>query len=514
MQASPALVPVALSALPILVTIFALAFGVRSLRAALLGIAAAALGVAIAFPVPLEDVAPAVLQWSPLLLEVLLIIGGGLLLAEAIGRGGGQRDLATWLGARSGGGDGGIATALLVVHGVTPFAESLTGFGIGVTIAIPLLVRLGWSPGRAVALGLLGLCAVPWGSMAPGMLVAATMADVSFHDLGVASAVLSAIPFVATGVVAAWIASTPSVRDSDAESGEGRGSASPIPTRRLRAVALGIASGLVLTATVTGANAVFGTAPAGALGALAVVALHLIAARVASARREGEASPLGAAGRRALLSYAVLLGGVLASGAVIRLLQLPETWRLLSSPALWLFLATLCFMVARRGLSENESPAFAPRALLRSTASSWSRVAPVAALFIVLGVLMAVSGMARTLAETLALLGPAYLALAPAVGALGGFVTGSNTGANAMFASTQAEIAHSLGADPLWFMAAHNVGASFLVMPSPGKIELGIELAPTGAADHRRWIWRVILGTCAAVVVLLGAVNLALGLLL
>ena len=197
MQAFPAWVPVALSALPILVTIVALAFGVRSLRAALLGIAAAAVGIAIAFPVPLADVAPAVLQWSPLLLEVLLIIGGGLLLAEAIGRGGGQRDLATWLGARSG---GGTTTALLVVHGVTPFAESLTGFGIGVTIAIPLLVRLGWSPGRAVALGLLGLCAVPWGSMAPGMLVAATMADVSFHDLGVASAVLSAIPFV--GIVA------------------------------------------------------------------------------------------------------------------------------------------------------------------------------------------------------------------------------------------------------------------------------------------------------------------------
>ena len=510
MQAFPAWVPVALSALPILVTIVALAFGVRSLRAALLGIAAAAVGIAIAFPVPLADVAPAVLQWSPLLLEVLLIIGGGLLLAEAIGRGGGQRDLATWLGARSG---GGTTTALLVVHGVTPFAESLTGFGIGVTIAIPLLVRLGWSPGRAVALGLLGLCAVPWGSMAPGMLVAATMADVSFHDLGVASAVLSAIPFVATGVVAAWIASTPSARDSDAETGEERGSASPTPPRRLRAVALGVCSGLVLTATVTGANAVFGTAPAGALGALAVVALHLIASRVARARREGEASPLGAAGRRALLSYAVLLGGVLASGAAIRLLQLPEAWRLVSSPALWLFLATLCFVLARRGLPESESPGSPPGALLRSTASSWSRVAPVAALFIALGVLMAVSGMARTLAETLALLGPAYLALAPAVGALGGFVTGSNTGANAMFASTQAEIAHSLGADALWFMAAHNVGASFLVMPSPGKIELGIELAPAGAADHRRWIWRVILGTCAAVVVLLGAVNLALGLL-
>lgn len=36
---------------------------------------------------------------------------------------------------------------------------------------------------------------------------------------------------------------------------------------------------------------------------------------------------------------------------------------------------------------------------------------------------------------------------------MGGFVTGSNSGANAMIATTQAEIVRSLGVDVLWFMA-------------------------------------------------------------
>ena len=92
---------------------------------------------------------------------------------------------------------------LLVVHGVTPFAESLTGFGIGVTIGIPLLAHFGL-PARTVAvIGLLGLCAVPWGSMGPGTLIAATMSGLSFHDLGVTSAAISLIPFVVTGIIAA-----------------------------------------------------------------------------------------------------------------------------------------------------------------------------------------------------------------------------------------------------------------------------------------------------------------------
>ncbi|UDF31964.1 UNVERIFIED_ORG: L-lactate permease (plasmid) [Roseateles sp. XES5] len=463
-----------LSALPVLSTILALILGARSLHAAFLGVGSALLAILMAFPIPAADVAPAALRWIPILVEVLLIVGGGLLLSEVLREAGGQAALAKWIRGRAG---QGVGAVLLVVHGITPFAESLTGFGIGVTIGIPLLAYFGLPARKVAVIGLLGLCAVPWGSMGPGTLIAATMADVPFLPLGVLSGVVSLIPFIVTGVVAAWLA-------SPAEN-------------RAAAVLQGVLSGIALTISVTAVNSVFGTPPAGALGALVVIALHLLLGR----RRHG-VSPLENAGRRALAAYGVLLGGVLIAGAALRVSGLSEGWRYLASPALWLFVATVWFA---RGRPEGMS--------LRRAFASWQQVAPVTGLFIVLGVLMAVSGMAAFLAQALAGAGSAYLAAAPFVGAMGGFVTGSNSGANAMFAATQAEIARSLDVDVLWFMAVHNVAAAFLLMASPGKIEMAMQLSPAEAAGHRRWIQTTILATAFAVVALLAILNTVLGLL-
>lgn len=464
--------PAFLSALPVLSTILALALGARSLHAALLGTGSAMLAILLAFPLPADGIAPAALRWSPILLEVLLIVAGGLLLSEVLREAGGQSALASWIRGRAG---RGVGAVLLVVHGITPFAESLTGFGIGVTIGIPLLAHFGLPAHKVAVIGLLGLCAVPWGSMGPGTLIAATMSGLPFQGLGVISAIVSIIPFTVTGIVAAWLAAMPGSRSG--------------------AILQGALSGIVLTATVTAANAAFGTAPAGALGALVVIALHLLLGH-----RGRNTTPLETDGRRALWSYAVLLGGVLVAGWIVRAAGLSESWRYIASPALWLFVAAAWFA---RGWPQ-------PRAIRKAWAS-WLQVAPVTGLFILLGILMAVSGMAAHLARTLAGTGTAYLAAAPFVGAVGGFVTGSNSGANAMFATTQAEIARSLGVDVLWFMAIHNVAAAFLLMASPGKIEMAVQLSPAGAAEYRRWIQLAVLAVAVMVVTGLAALNIMLG---
>lgn len=460
--------PVFLSALPVLSTILSLILGVRSLHAACIGMASAVLAVLLAFPIPVQSMLPAIVSWTPIVAEVLLIVAGGLLLSEVLRRMGAQAALADWIRGRAGHGTNSV---LLVVHGITPFAESLTGFGVGVTIGIPLLAHFGLPPRKVALVGLLGLCAVPWGSMGPGTLIAATMSSVSFHDLGVASAVVNFIPFVVTGVVAAWLASPPG--------------------QRAGAALRGVLSGSILTVAVLAMNILFGTAPAGALGALTVAALHLL-----RGGRDKSAPALEGVGRRALWSYVVLLGGVLAAGWGVRFAELPENWRYVASPALWLFVATAWFT---RGLPERPAIVHAWRA--------WTQVAPVTGLFIVLGILMAVSGMAAFLAKALAATGTAYLVAAPFVGAVGGFVTGSNSGANAMFATTQAEIARSLGVDVLGFMAVHNVAAAFLLMASPSKVELAIHLVEGDAAGHRRWIQAVVLWVAFVVVGALALIN-------
>lgn len=286
-----------------------------------------------------------------------------------------------------------------------------------------------------------------------------------------ASGVLSIVPFVVTGIVAAWLASPAEQRAS--------------------AVMQGALSGVALTIAVTGMNMVVGTAPAGALGALIVAALHLL-----RAGRNQNAAALEPVGRKALSSYVLLLGGVLVAGWGVRWAGLPENWRYLASPALWLFVAAAWFA---RGLPDGQAA--------RRAWKAWGQVAPITGLFITLGILMAVSGMAEFLARALAAIGPAYLPAAPFLGAVGGFVTGSNTGANAMFATTQAEIARSLGVNLLWFMAVHNVAAAFLLLASPSKVEMAIQLTGSAAADQRRWIQITVLWVSLIVVGLLALIN-------
>lgn len=449
------------SLLPILLVILALLAKVRSLMAALIGLLAAVIVMLIAFPQPPILVASAFLGWLPVLAEVLLIIGGGLLLSELLARAGAQADIARWIAARTGAGTGAI---LLIVHGVTPFAEALTGFGIGITIGIPLLVQLGLSHGKAAGIGLLGLCAVPWGSMAPGTLIAANMAGISFHDLGLASAAFSIIPFMVTGMAAAWI-----FRPG------------------FPSLVQGAVSGVFLAAAVVAANALFGTAPAGAVGSLIVIVARLLLSRPS---RE----PLSPLGHQGLVAYGILLGGVLIFGAIASLAGGQTAIRYLGSPALWLFLAAFWFA---RGAP--------PAPVGKAAWASWLGVAPVTAVFILLGIVMAVSGMATLLAQGLAGTGRAYLLLSPFVAGAGGFITGSNSGANAMLAATQADIARELGVDVLWFMAAHNVAASFLLMASPAKVEMAVRLA--GAPEYQRFVQKLTLLVAAIVLAGLGVVS-------
>ena len=67
--------PLFLSALPVVSVILALALGARSIHAAWLGVAMAVLGVLTAFPVANGGAVLAL--WAPVLVEVVLIVGGG-----------------------------------------------------------------------------------------------------------------------------------------------------------------------------------------------------------------------------------------------------------------------------------------------------------------------------------------------------------------------------------------------------------------------------------------------------
>lgn len=463
-----------LAASPILLTVALIAARRPALHAAVLGIVLTLAIIVWRFPLETGEIPALAGKWVPIVLEVFIIIGGGILLATANRVTGRQAELAGWVQQTVG---SGTAAALAVVHGVAPFAESLTGFGIGVTVAFPLLLHLGFAPKRAVQIGLLGLCAVPWGAMGPGTLIAAALSGTTFKDVGVWSAMVSGPVFIVVGLAAAWLTSTPG--------------------KRVSALSAGALSGVTLWGTITCSNILFGSAPAGALGALLTFCLHLAVHKMRGAKLTMTRAQLAS-----LNGYAVLLAGVMTLTVFFSLTGLKETpWHFLASPAIWLFVAVL-----------TTTPQSFWKQVFASTMSPWAKTGSVTALFLVLGILMSISGMSLEVARGLEKFGTFYTALSPIIAGAGGYLTGSNSASNAMFSVPQAEAFVALGLPAVLAMGIQNTCASMLTMASPSRIELSANMCPEPSAAKAGV--GTIYAVCAATMMMYGVLTFLLALLL
>lgn len=125
---------------PILIAILLLLFKRSSWVAALAGAVLAAGLVTVAFPTPVSVLVESGIDYFPLILEVALILLFGMLLARLLESAGSMSQISAWVEALSPSRPLGVA---LVVFGIVPFAESVTGFGIGVTVGVPILTHLG-----------------------------------------------------------------------------------------------------------------------------------------------------------------------------------------------------------------------------------------------------------------------------------------------------------------------------------------------------------------------------------
>ncbi len=178
---------------------------------------------------------------------------------------------------------------------------------------------------------------------------------------------------------------------------------------------------------------------------------------------------------RALLPYGVLVIGLLVTSTLNRVLTLGVVGRILGSPAVWL-LITGSLAIGMLRIRRGRVPE-----LVRDSAKRGIPVAVTTAVFLLLGGLMAASGTSVYLADAASRLGAVYLFFIPLVGAVGGYITGSNSGASAMFSASTAQAAVAIGVDPLTAVASQNVGASAAVMASPPRVALALSVAAVTA---------------------------------
>ncbi len=368
--------------------------------------------------------------------SVLYVLFGGLLLYNVLSAGGAIGEVSRFLGRIEPERE---ALALGVVVGVAPFFESVTGFGVAVVISAPILLAAGFSPLKAAVLSSWGQCAVPWGALGVGTVIGADLAGMGFGELSDWSALLSLPLFPVYAVAAVGLA----------------GGWDGIRRRGVEAGSLGLLAGV---GTLVGSVYLIPEL-SGVVGGLAATAAFL---GLRWRRLRELAVPI-----RALLPYAFLLTLLALANGVGPLSEVLESLGpVFVGPGLPLLIssafAALIFGLGRVLVASG----------LRDTFRQWLPTAGAVLTFVLAGQVVATSGAAALLASGAAAFGGVYPAVAPVVGALGGWLTGSNAASNALFMPLQLEAARDLGVPEPLTAAEQNVSGSHASLLAPQRIVL------------------------------------------
>ncbi|MEP3112631.1 L-lactate permease [Nisaea sp.] len=348
---------------------------------------------------------------------------------------------------------------LVLVLGVSVFFESATGFGVGIIVTVPLLIALGYPPARAALIALLGQCAVPWGALAIGTVLGADLSSLPAREMATTATWLT-LPFILLCAVATLHFA-----------GESLTSISNI----LSAIAYSVLLAAALWTSSTWISVELG----GCIAGLAVTVVGLVVARIRSkARTDGNGLLAAALPLFVLMGTLCMTRLVPAVGAMtaplIRI-DVPAyefTLSPIHHPGFWMLLAALTGIFCLR------IPAAEVRLLVPQALKQWGIASLSVAGFICFGHVMLHAGMTDRLAETVAnAAGAAYLYAVPAIGGLGGFLTASNAGSNALFMAFQSTVAGRLALDPVVVAAAQNAAGSNITMASPGRIVLAASVS-------------------------------------
>lgn len=427
-----------------------------------------------------------ILAWSQLRalllsIDVLLIVWGAFLLYRVADEAGAIRTLGQALPHLTS--DRGMQ-ALLIGWAFASFLQGVGGFGVPVVVTAPILVGLGFPPLAAVLAPAVGHSwSVTYGSLASSFqaLIAAT--GLPGEAMAADAALLLALAGLGAGLLVAQIACgwrgvlrlAPALLVMAAVMGATQYA---LATRGVWTIAgfgagmAGLAVGLALARVYRGTDGAPGAPPkpaqvATALSGYAVlVALTLLVAL----------TPLRGLLDRAAVqvpfpALATASGFVTPADDGPRLALMRHAGTILGAASL------AAYLIYRR------AGCYRPGAARRILAATARGVAPSSlaiASMVSMSVVMSYAGMTDLLAQGLARgAGGLFPFVAPWIGALGAFITGSNTNSNLLFALLQRRTAELLGVSVTWILAAQTAGGAVGSVVSPTKVVVGV-----GSADH------------------------------
>lgn len=175
----------------------------------------------------------------------------------------------------------------------------------------------------------------------------------------------------------------------------------------------------------------------------------------------------------------------------------PSVFKWLNTPGMLIIIAAVIGSLIQRAKPAEILSVFGRtlKQLWKSTVTTLSIVA--------IAKVMGYSGMITSIATVLVkVTGSFFPFIAPMIGSLGTFVTGSDTSSNLLFGSLQKEVANSLGVDPYWLAAANTSGATAGKMISPQSI--AVATSATGLVGSEGKIFNQTVKFCIGYVVILG----------
>jgi lactate permease len=370
--------------------------------------------------------------------------------------------------------------ALLLGWVFSTFLQGVGGFGVPVAVVAPLLVGLGFPPLAAIVIPSVGHpWAVTFGSQGSSFFTLMQVTGRSAEELAPWSAAFLGLACLACGAGTLWAAGG------------------------WHALRTNLATVLVVGSTMAGVQYLVATRGLWSLGAtlagLVGLAFGVAWARWrAGGRAAEEASERPSAGMpigRALLPYALLVVIVLVAqipavddflGRVAPGWQFPEFVTPLGNILPAKKLTVNIFGHAGALLTYASVAAYvwfrwrggytpgAARRIVQGAAKRVVRSGLATAAMLGMAVTMEHAGMTHLLANGIAqVAGRAFPLVSPFIGALGAFMTGSNTNSNAVFANLQQNVAALIGVSPLIILAAQTAGGAIGSAFAPAKIIVG-----------------------------------------
>lgn len=418
--------------------------------------------------------------------------------------------------------------ALLIAWGLASFIQGITGFGVPVAVATPLLVMMGFSPARAAVMVLIGHgWAVTFGSMGSSYYTIQLVSGVPGDEIGPHMALLFAPLIVASGLMVAHIhggmaavrrsaglvavvgtamavamwamawAGAPQIASSVpgliAIAGIGFGARTPLLRREQVAAPVAVGTGPLVDAPPGTRRMSFHL---GFLPYYLLIALSIIS-QIGPVKDAARGLSLG-------LDYPsfVTSEGFRVAGATDYAML-----RLLNHPAPLIVVAVIVSMGAfaaagywKRGVAWE-----AARLTYRQSMSTTIGVGTM----VMMALVMSDTGLTVLLAEGIAKAsGPVFPLVSPFIGLLGSFMTGSNTNSNVLFGVLQVETAKSLGIGTVTIASVQSIGASVGSSMAPAKVLVGAAL--TGMADREHEIMRLVVPYVLALALLTGIVAIVL----